>query len=234
SMNYKPVVAGNRSNGNANAKACDDAGDDEKKVTKEPRKEGVDPSKEGDRDDQEKEDNINNTNTVNAASSKEVNDVGVKTSIKLPDDPNMPALEDIFYSDDDEDVGAEADINNLDAFMTEELLQFKLQEVWTLVDLPNGKRAIGAKWVFKNKKDKRGIMIKNKARLVAQGYTQEEGIDYDEVFAPVVRIEAIRLFLAYASLIRSVLSFMHIYWASVFILPSRIVYDLEQLMRGFL
>ncbi|GJW23076.1 putative ribonuclease H-like domain-containing protein [Tanacetum coccineum] len=76
---------------------------------------------------------------------------------------------------------------------------FKLQEVWTLVDLPNGKRAIGSKWVFKNKKDERGIMIRNKARLVAQGYTQEEGIDYDEVFAPVARIEAIRLFLAYAS-----------------------------------
>ncbi|GJT20593.1 putative ribonuclease H-like domain-containing protein [Tanacetum coccineum] len=83
--------------------------------------------------------------------------------------------------------------------MQEELLQFKLQEVWTLVDLPNGKRAIGSKWVFKNKKDERGIMIRNKARLVAQGYTQEEGIDYDEVFAPVARIEAIRLFLAYAS-----------------------------------
>ncbi|GJR63507.1 putative ribonuclease H-like domain-containing protein [Tanacetum coccineum] len=65
--------------------------------------------------------------------------------------------------------------------------------------LPNEKRAIGTKWVFRNKKDERGIVIKNKARLVAQGYTQEEGIDYDEVFAPVARIEAIRLFLAYAS-----------------------------------
>ncbi|GJY99009.1 putative ribonuclease H-like domain-containing protein [Tanacetum coccineum] len=83
--------------------------------------------------------------------------------------------------------------------MQEELLQFKLQEVWTLVELPNGKRAIGTKWVFRNKKDERGIVIKNKARLVAQGYTQEEGIDYDEVFAPITRIEAIRLFLAYAS-----------------------------------
>ncbi|GKB98390.1 putative ribonuclease H-like domain-containing protein [Tanacetum coccineum] len=69
----------------------------------------------------------------------------------------------------------------------------------TLVDLPYGKRAIRTKWVYKNKKDERGIMIRNKARLVAQGYTQEEGIDYDEVFAPVARIEAIRLFLAYAS-----------------------------------
>ncbi|GKD29184.1 putative ribonuclease H-like domain-containing protein, partial [Tanacetum coccineum] len=66
-------------------------------------------------------------------------------------------------------------------------------------DLPNGKKAIGTKCVFRNKKDKRGIVIRNKARLVAQGYTQEEGIDYDKVFAPVARIEAIRLFLAYAS-----------------------------------
>ncbi|GJT63160.1 putative ribonuclease H-like domain-containing protein [Tanacetum coccineum] len=62
-------------------------------------------------------------------------------------------------------------------------------------------RAIGTKWVFRNKKDKRGIVIRNKARLVAQGYTQEEGINYDEVFAHVARIKAIRLFLAYASFI---------------------------------
>ncbi|GJT99685.1 putative ribonuclease H-like domain-containing protein [Tanacetum coccineum] len=68
-----------------------------------------------------------------------------------------------------------------------------------LVDLPTGKRAIGTKWVFRNKKDERGIVIRNKARLVAQGHRQEEGIDYEEVFAPVARIEAIRLFLAYAS-----------------------------------
>nr|GFA25819.1 copia protein [Tanacetum cinerariifolium] len=60
-------------------------------------------------------------------------------------------------------------------------------------------RPIGTKWVLKNKKDERGIVIRNKARLVAQGHTQEEGIDYEEVFAPVARIEAIRLFLAYAS-----------------------------------
>nr|GEY60561.1 putative ribonuclease H-like domain-containing protein [Tanacetum cinerariifolium] len=81
----------------------------------------------------------------------------------------------------------------------DKLLQFKLLNVWTLVNLPKDKWAIGTKWVFRNKKDKRGIVIKNKARLVAQGHTQEEGIDYDEVFAPVARIEAIRLFLAYAS-----------------------------------
>nr|GEY83719.1 retrovirus-related Pol polyprotein from transposon TNT 1-94 [Tanacetum cinerariifolium] len=83
--------------------------------------------------------------------------------------------------------------------MQEELFQFKMQKVWVLVDLPKGKRAIGSKWVFRNKKDERGIVIRNKARLVAQGHTQEEGIDYDEVFVPVARIEAIWLFLAYAS-----------------------------------
>nr|GEW93635.1 ribonuclease H-like domain-containing protein [Tanacetum cinerariifolium] len=72
---------------------------------------------------------------------------------------------------------------NLEEHGFEELLQFKLQEVWTLVDLPNEKRAIGTKWGFRNKKDESGIVIRNKARLVAQRYTQEEGIDYDEVFA---------------------------------------------------
>ncbi|GJT98644.1 putative ribonuclease H-like domain-containing protein [Tanacetum coccineum] len=283
SMNYKPIVVGNQSNGNAGTKACDDAGD------------------ESSNDQEKKDDNINsnnnintasdgnNTNNVNIASSTinatgiEVNVVGAKTSIKLPDDQNMPEFEDIVYFYDAEDVGAEADINNLNTFMPvspipttrihkdhpveqiigglnsapqtrrmtknlkehglfssvqqrtkhkdfqnclfacflsqeepkkiihalkdprwikamqDELLQFKLQKVWTLVDLPNGKRAISTKWVFRNKKDERGIMIKNKARLVAQGYAQEEGIDYDEVFALVAKIEAIRLFLAYAS-----------------------------------
>ncbi|GJR62276.1 putative ribonuclease H-like domain-containing protein [Tanacetum coccineum] len=83
--------------------------------------------------------------------------------------------------------------------MQEELLQFKLQKVWVLVDLPYGKKVIGTKWVFRNKRDERSIVVKNKARLVAQGFRQEEGIDYDEVFAPVARIEAIRLFLAFAS-----------------------------------
>ncbi|GJV83408.1 putative ribonuclease H-like domain-containing protein [Tanacetum coccineum] len=83
--------------------------------------------------------------------------------------------------------------------MQEELLQFKIQKVWTLVDLPSGKKAIGTKWVYRNKKDERGIVVRNKARLVAQGYKQEEGIDYDEVFALVARVEAIRIFFAFAS-----------------------------------
>ncbi|GJU68533.1 putative ribonuclease H-like domain-containing protein [Tanacetum coccineum] len=111
SMNYKPVVAGNQSNSNA--------GEDEKKVNKEPGKEGGDSS-----NDQTKDDNVNNTNNSNVVSSTvnaagiEVNDVDPKSSIELLDDPNMPELEDIVYSDDDEDVGAEADMNNLDAFMS--------------------------------------------------------------------------------------------------------------------
>nr|GEX59388.1 hypothetical protein [Tanacetum cinerariifolium] len=65
--------------------------------------------------------------------------------------------------------------------------------VWTLVDLSRGKRAIGTKWVFQNKKDEKGIVIRNKARFVAQGCTKKEGIEYDEVFASVARIEAIRI-----------------------------------------
>ncbi|GJY02389.1 putative ribonuclease H-like domain-containing protein [Tanacetum coccineum] len=83
--------------------------------------------------------------------------------------------------------------------MQEEMQQFVNQDVWKLVPLPEGKTAIGTKWILKNKRDARGIVVRNKARLVAQGHRQEEGIDYDEVFAPVARIEAIRLFLAFAS-----------------------------------
>ncbi|GKB41989.1 putative ribonuclease H-like domain-containing protein [Tanacetum coccineum] len=121
STNYKPIIIGNQSNGNAGTKACDDG--------------GAGPSKEDESNDQEKNDNVNNTNNVNTASDGnntnnvnavsstvnaagiEVNIIGTKTSIELPDDPNMPALEDIVYSDDDEDVGAEANMDNLDAFM---------------------------------------------------------------------------------------------------------------------
>ncbi|GJW10989.1 putative ribonuclease H-like domain-containing protein [Tanacetum coccineum] len=85
--------------------------------------------------------------------------------------------------------------------MQEELLQFKLQQVWVLVDLPHRNEGdLVPNWGFyRNKRDERGVVVRNKERLVAQGYTQEEGIDYDEVFAPVARIEAIRLFLAFAS-----------------------------------
>ncbi|GJU30566.1 ribonuclease H-like domain-containing protein [Tanacetum coccineum] len=91
------------------------------------------------------------------------------------------------------------DLKSVVDAMPEELLQFKIQKVWILVDLPYEKKAIRTKWVYKNKKDERGVVVRNKARLVVQGYRQEEGMDYDEVFAPVARIEAIRIFLAFAS-----------------------------------
>nr|GEX49036.1 Gag-Pol polyprotein [Tanacetum cinerariifolium] len=71
--------------------------------------------------------------------------------------------------------------------------------VWKLLPLPDGKIAIGTKWILKNKRDARVIVVRNKVRLVAQGHRKEEGIHYDEVFAPVARIEAIRLFLLFAS-----------------------------------
>nr|GEV12165.1 hypothetical protein [Tanacetum cinerariifolium] len=75
---------------------------------------------------------------------------------------------------------------------------FQIQKVWILVDFPFEKKAIGTKWVYMNKKDERRVVVRNKARLVGQGHRQEEGIDYDEVFALVARIEAIRIFLAFA------------------------------------
>ncbi|GJW76300.1 putative ribonuclease H-like domain-containing protein [Tanacetum coccineum] len=223
--------------------------DDEKKVDEDPRK-------DSECKDQEKKDNVNNTNnvntvslTVNAARTNEVNDVGGKTSIELPFDPNMPALEDysIFnFSRNDEDNGVEAGMNNLDTTIQVSLnpttrihkdypldqvigdlqsatqirkMSKNLKEHVSTIqqrtnhkDLQNylfayflsqeePKKAISG--VFKEIKGlkmiERGIVIRNKARLVAQGYTQEEGIDYDEVYAPVARIKAIRLFLAYAS-----------------------------------
>ena len=82
--------------------------------------------------------------------------------------------------------------------MQEELGQFKRNKVWTLVPRPSNYPVIGTKWVFRNKMDELGNVVRNKARLVAQGYNQEEGIDFDETFAPVARIEAIRLLLAFA------------------------------------
>ncbi|GJV42687.1 putative ribonuclease H-like domain-containing protein [Tanacetum coccineum] len=286
-MNYKPIVARIQSNSFEDTKASDNACQARKETER--VKDyillplwTVDPSYS--QDPKSSHNDGSKPSSDDGKKTNEVNVVGGKTSIELPFDPNMHALEDynIFnFSRNYEDDGAMADMNNLDTTiqvspipttrihkdhpldqvigdlqsatqtrkmsknlkehgfvstiqqrtnhkdlqnclfacflsqeepkkviyalkdpswieaMQEELLQFKLQEVWTLVDLPNRKRAIGTKWVFRNKKDERGIVIRNKARLVAQGYTQEEGIDYDEVFAPVARIEAIRLFLAY-------------------------------------
>ncbi|GJY10197.1 putative ribonuclease H-like domain-containing protein [Tanacetum coccineum] len=203
-------------------------------------------------DDQERIDSsTQDVNTVGPSIntvSENINtgSINMNTASPIPNDSSMQSLEatGIFSSAyDDEDVGVEADLNNLEITMNlhqkaeenksqrlSKLLiclfslinrtqegdssfdrsqviekhgrgasaKFKLQKL-DLVDFQMGKRAIGTKWVYRNKKDKRGIVVRNKARLVTQGYTQEEGINYDEVFAPVARIEAIRLFLAYAS-----------------------------------
>ncbi|GJT90631.1 retrovirus-related pol polyprotein from transposon TNT 1-94 [Tanacetum coccineum] len=82
--------------------------------------------------------------------------------------------------------------------MQEELNQFIANDVWELVPQPKNMTIIGTKWVFRNKLDENGIVSRNKARLVAQGYNQQEGIDYDETYAPVARLESIRILLAYA------------------------------------
>nr|GEU61337.1 hypothetical protein [Tanacetum cinerariifolium] len=147
-------------------------------------------------------------------------------SSQYPDDPNMPELEDITYFDDEEDVGADADFTNLETSITISPIpttrvhkDHPVTQIIGDLSSANQKRSMTrvakyqggpsqihnddfhtcTKWVFRNKKDERGIVVRNKARLVAQRHTQEEGIDYKEVFAPVARIEAIRLFLAYAS-----------------------------------
>nr|GEU98278.1 putative ribonuclease H-like domain-containing protein [Tanacetum cinerariifolium] len=200
--------------------------------------------------------NITNTFSIvglsNTAVSPTLRESSYVDHSQYTDDPNMPALEDITYSNDEEDVGTEANFFNLETTITVSpipttrvhkdhhvtqiignlsistqtrsmirmvkdqgrLTQINNKDFHTcmfacfisqeepkrvLVDFPNEKRAIGTKWVFRNKKDKRGIVVRNKARLVAKGHTQEEGIDYEKVFAPIARIEAIRLFLAYAS-----------------------------------
>ncbi|GJX43419.1 retrovirus-related pol polyprotein from transposon TNT 1-94 [Tanacetum coccineum] len=83
--------------------------------------------------------------------------------------------------------------------MQEELYQFDRLDVWELVDRPLCKNVINMKWLWKNKHDKENTVIRNKARLVAKGYSQQEGIDFEESFAPVARLEAVRLFVEYVA-----------------------------------
>ncbi|GJX55938.1 putative ribonuclease H-like domain-containing protein, partial [Tanacetum coccineum] len=208
-------------------------GEEEKKDAEDPGNEDSEvPSTEDPRVNQEKDANVNSTNSINTvtptvnAASIEDNVVDENIVYGCADDPNMSELEDIVYLNNDEDVGAEADMNNLDALipvspipttrthqdhpieqiirdlnstpqtrrMTNNMTEYAMlcsvqqrtnhkdfqnclftcflsqvepKKVWTLMDLPNGKRAIGTKWVYRNKKDERGIVIKNKARLVA-------------------------------------------------------------------
>ncbi|WVZ58262.1 hypothetical protein U9M48_008548 [Paspalum notatum var. saurae] len=83
--------------------------------------------------------------------------------------------------------------------MHEELENFERNHVWDLVEPPPNYRPIGTKWIFKNKQGENGMVVRNKARLVAQGFYQKEGIDYEVTFAPVARLEAIRILLAFAA-----------------------------------
>ncbi len=83
--------------------------------------------------------------------------------------------------------------------MLDEMTSIESNGTWELVDAPPGVRPIGLKWVFKTKKDATGVVTKHKARLVAKGYVQRQGVDFDEVFAPVARLESVRLLLALAA-----------------------------------
>ncbi|GKB23491.1 putative ribonuclease H-like domain-containing protein, partial [Tanacetum coccineum] len=237
-MNYQPVSAGNKTNGNAGLETNFDAGQARKEnvpgqeyillpllytssnVPSNSEKDESSPkddagkknevkdlAKGGDMNGQGEATNTDKTNRLNTVSSP-VNTVSSSFTTVDPGrakeqrneyeslfDPLMPDLEDtadlqdtgIFGSTyDDEYVGAETDLSNLETNMSVSpipttRIQFKLLNVWTLVDLPHGKKAIGTKWVFRNKRDQRGIVVRNKGRLVAQGYRQEEGIDYDEM-----------------------------------------------------
>nr|GEZ78138.1 copia protein [Tanacetum cinerariifolium] len=144
-----------------------------------------------------------------------------------PNDPLMPHLEDIYASPSAriftnlsyDNEGVVTDFNNLETtvnvsstpttgihtvYPKTQILRYPLSAVQTRSKVyknseAHALKAIGTKWVYRNKKDERGVVVRNKAILVAQGHREEEGIDYDEVFAPVVRIEAIRIFLAFAS-----------------------------------
>ncbi|GJX26743.1 putative ribonuclease H-like domain-containing protein [Tanacetum coccineum] len=260
SMNYKPVVAGNQTNGNAGTKENIDAGQDGKKIvpdqkyillpllTSDPslsksskdspdaefkpsgEEEKIDsehqenkdsevPNTEEPRVNQEQDANVNNTNNINtvsptvSAADIENNVVDENIVYGCIDDPNMPNLEEIVYSDDDEEVGAEADMNNLATnvpvspiLTTRVHKDHPLEQIIgdihsapqtrrmtkNVTEHVEHKKVIQAltdpSWIeamqdefLQNKKDNRGIVVRNKARLVAQGYTQEEGIDYDEM-----------------------------------------------------
>ena len=127
-----------------------------------------------------------------------------KRIIKVPirygfDNVNLFSLNAFVSLVEPKNIGDALQDNDWVQAMQEELLQFERNKVWRLVPCPKDRHIIGTRWVFRNKLDDSGTVVRNKARLVAQGYNQQEGIDYDETFAPVARLEAIRLLVAYAA-----------------------------------
>nr|GEW14237.1 hypothetical protein [Tanacetum cinerariifolium] len=220
SMNYKPVVTGNHSNGSAGIKACDNVGKTRVEIvpdkdyillslwtqdllfsssSKDSPGAGFKPSGE-----EEKKD-AKDPGTEDSEVLKD-NVVDENIVYGCVNDPNIPDLEEIDRFDNAKDDDLGADMKNLDIyFQVSPVPTTRIhknhplnQVIGDLQSATQTKQMTKNLEEYRNKKDERGIVIKNKARLVAQGYIQEEGIDYDEVFAPVAIIKAIRLFLAYA------------------------------------
>ncbi|GKE57280.1 putative ribonuclease H-like domain-containing protein, partial [Tanacetum coccineum] len=215
SMNYKPVVTRNQTNGNAGTKENIDAGQAGKKIV--PDQEYIllplltsDPSL--------------------SKRSKDSLDAGFKSSgeeekidFEHPEnkDSEVPNTEEPRVH---KDYPLEQIIGDIHSTPQTKRMTKNVTE-----HVEPKQRAIGTKWVYRNKKDDRGIVVRNKARLVAQGYTQEEGIDYDEVFAPVARIEAIRLFLAYASFMNFIVYQMDVKSAFLYVTIEEAVYVCQPL-----
>nr|GEZ45012.1 copia protein [Tanacetum cinerariifolium] len=197
--------------------------EEEKKDTEDTENENSEvPSTEEPRVNQEKDAIVNNTNNINTVSPTDnaagIEDNAIDENIvyRCVDDPNIPDLEEIGRFSDAENDDSGADMNNLDTNLQVSPIPTTRihkdhplkQVIRDLHSAPQTRRMsknleehglVSSKWVFRNKLDERGIVIRNKVRLVALGLTQEEGTDYDEVFTLVVRIKAIRLFLAHAS-----------------------------------
>ncbi|GJU58929.1 retrovirus-related pol polyprotein from transposon TNT 1-94 [Tanacetum coccineum] len=141
-----------------------------------------------------------------ASSSSEVSDNSAANTLDVEDTPS-PSLIIVEDSDDsqivtssEEPIKHELSIPVLDTHSDEQLHEdVKRLDVWELVPLPEGRHAIKVKWLWKNKTDAKNIVIRNKSRLIAKGYSQQEGIDFEESFAPVARLKAVCMFVAYAA-----------------------------------